>query len=146
MILARTYLRRDFYTYGTATHRKTCQGMLTLKHPLSGGSDIPAETAAQIWMQQMQPLAKQGVKLGAPACTGAETGVQWTQNFFKACIDCTIDFIPVHVCKFSHMILPAGCTPGKETADSKNCSGMVVSKGWRAILESMWADSTGPSG
>ena len=38
--------------------------------PISGGSDIPAETAAQIWMQQIEPLAKQGVKLGAPACTG----------------------------------------------------------------------------
>ncbi|CAF9935959.1 MAG: hypothetical protein ALECFALPRED_006645 [Alectoria fallacina] len=63
----------------------------------TGGSDIPAETAAQIWMQQIEPLARQGVKLGAPACTGAETGLQWTQDFFTACSNCTIDFIPVHV-------------------------------------------------
>lgn len=62
----------------------------------TGGSDIPAETAAQIWMQQIEPLAKQGVKIGAPACTGAETGRQWTQEFFTACSNCTIDFIPVH--------------------------------------------------
>ncbi|CAD6593227.1 MAG: hypothetical protein ASARMPRED_007170 [Alectoria sarmentosa] len=51
----------------------------------TGGSDIPAETAAQIWMQQIEPLARQGVKLGAPACTGAETGLQWTKDFFTAC-------------------------------------------------------------
>lgn len=62
----------------------------------TGGSGIPAATAAQIWMQQIEPLAKQGVKLGAPACTGAETGRQWMQQFFTACSNCTIDFIPVH--------------------------------------------------
>lgn len=58
-----TYIfRKDLCTYGKATHRKTCQGMLTLEHPIGGASDIPAETAAQIWMRQMQPLAKQGVR------------------------------------------------------------------------------------
>lgn len=62
----------------------------------TGGSDISPDTAAQIWMQQIEPLAKQGVKLGAPACTGAESGRQWTQDFFKACSNCTVDFIPVH--------------------------------------------------
>ena len=71
--------------------------MLTLDFLTSGGSDISAKTAAEIWMQQIEPLAKQGVKLGAPACTGAETGRQWTQEFLTACDNCTIDFIPVHV-------------------------------------------------
>lgn len=51
-------------------------------------------------MQQIEPLAEQGVKLGAPACTGAETGRQWTQTFLSACTNCTIDFIPVHVSRF----------------------------------------------
>ena len=71
--------------------------MLTLKSVISGGSDIPAETAAQIWLQQIEPLAQQGIKLGAPATTGAETGLQWTRDFFRACNNCTIDFIPLHV-------------------------------------------------
>ena len=62
----------------------------------TGGSNIPADTAAQIWMQDIQPLAKQGIKLGAPACTGAESGRQWLQDFFSACSNCTVDFIPVH--------------------------------------------------
>ncbi|KAL9070929.1 MAG: hypothetical protein Q9161_004571 [Pseudevernia consocians] len=46
----------------------------------TGGSAIPAETAAQIWMQQIEPLAKQGVKLGAPACTDF-IPVHWYGNF-----------------------------------------------------------------
>ena len=62
----------------------------------TGGSDLPADTAAQIWMQEIQPLAKQGVKLGAPACTGAESGRQWLQAFFGNCSNCTVDFVPVH--------------------------------------------------
>lgn len=62
----------------------------------TGGSNISAQTAAQIWMQSIEPLAKQGVKLGAPACTGADSGRQWTQDFFAACSNCTVDFIPVH--------------------------------------------------
>lgn len=62
----------------------------------TGGSDIPATTAAQIWQQQIEPLAMQGVKLGAPACTGAESGTQWLKAFLAACSNCTIDFVPVH--------------------------------------------------
>ena len=62
----------------------------------TGGSDIDATTAAQLWQQQIEPLAKEGVKLGAPACTGAESGTQWLKEFTKACNNCTIDFVPVH--------------------------------------------------
>ena len=71
--------------------------MLMLRILISGGSNIPPETAAQLWLQQVEPLAKLGVKLGAPAATGAPAGLQWTKNFLTACINCTIDFIPVHV-------------------------------------------------
>lgn len=62
----------------------------------TGGSNIDPQTAAQIWIREVEPLAKMGVKLGAPACTGAESGRTWTQNFFNACSNCTIDFVPVH--------------------------------------------------
>lgn len=96
---------------------------------VSGGSDIAAETAAQIWMQQIEPLAKQGVKLGAPACTGAETGLRWTQDFFRACPNCTIDFIPVHVFKTSPSSLPPGFDLDKQIADYKSCSGTAIFKG-----------------
>ena len=114
--------------------------MLTQKG--SGGSDISAKTAAEIWIQQIEPLAKQGVKLGAPACTGAETGRQWTQDFFTACGSCTIDFIPVHVrrnfCSSSNVEI--------ELADFGICSGTAIFKGWQAISETMLACSTEPYG
>ncbi|KAL8891769.1 MAG: hypothetical protein Q9215_001205 [Flavoplaca cf. flavocitrina] len=63
----------------------------------TGGSAIPAETAAETWQREIEPLKKMGVKLGAPAVTGAPSGKVWLQNFFNACNGkCNADFIPVH--------------------------------------------------
>lgn len=63
----------------------------------TGGSGIPAILAAQTWIREIEPLKKLGVKLGAPAVTGAPNGFNWLQNFFTACDGgCSADFIPVH--------------------------------------------------
>lgn len=63
----------------------------------NGGSNVPADLAAQTWIREIEPLRKQGVKLGAPAVTGAPNGFFWLENFFKECNgNCTVDFIPVH--------------------------------------------------
>ena len=63
----------------------------------TGGSGVPAVLAAQTWIREIEPLKKLGVKLGAPAVTGAPSGFNWLQNFFTACDGgCSADFIPVH--------------------------------------------------
>ncbi|KAI9724937.1 MAG: hypothetical protein M1812_000213 [Candelaria pacifica] len=63
----------------------------------NGGSNVPADTAAQVWQRNMNPLKEQGVKLGAPAMTGGPSGFTWLQAFFTACAgNCTVDFIPIH--------------------------------------------------
>jgi len=63
----------------------------------TGGSAIPADLAAKTWIREIEPLKKLGIKLGAPAVTGAPSGFTWLQNFFKQCKGgCTPDFIPVH--------------------------------------------------
>lgn len=63
----------------------------------NGGSNVPADLAAQTWIRQIEPLRQQGVKVGAPAVTGAPTGFAWLKNFFKECKGkCNPDFIPVH--------------------------------------------------
>lgn len=63
----------------------------------TGGSAIPADLAASTWIREIEPLRKLGVKLGAPAVTGAPSGFTWLQNFFTQCAgNCTPDFIPVH--------------------------------------------------
>ena len=63
----------------------------------NGGSGIDAQTAAETWIKQIEPLKKLGVKLGAPAVTGAPTGFNWLRNFFTHCAGkCSADFIPVH--------------------------------------------------
>ncbi|KXT01762.1 hypothetical protein AC578_2790 [Pseudocercospora eumusae] len=64
---------------------------------VNGGSCIDAETAAEVWIQQIEPLKDLGIQLGAPAVTGAPNGFVWLQNWFTACAGkCTPDFIPVH--------------------------------------------------
>lgn len=65
--------------------------------PQTGGSNIPSDLAAQTWIRQIEPLKKKGIRLGAPAVTGAPTGFTWLQSFFAACDGkCSVDFIPVH--------------------------------------------------
>jgi Glycosyl hydrolase catalytic core len=60
-----------------------------------GGSAIPPDLAASNWNREIAPLRQLGVKLGAPAVTGAPSGLQWLKDFFAAC-KCEADFIPLH--------------------------------------------------
>lgn len=66
----------------------------------SGGSDTSPAAAAAIWIQEIEPLRKLGVKTGAPAMTGSPGGFTWLRQFFANCTaqgtNCTADFIPVH--------------------------------------------------
>ncbi|KAF2729012.1 hypothetical protein EJ04DRAFT_448146 [Polyplosphaeria fusca] len=63
----------------------------------TGGSDVPPDVAASSWISQIEPLKKQGVKLGAPGVTGSPGGITWLEDFFSACDGgCNPDFIPVH--------------------------------------------------
>jgi hypothetical protein len=54
--------------------------------------------AANIWMQFIQPLKSQGVRLGGPAVTASPSGRPWLVSFLAACSNCTIDFLPLHWC------------------------------------------------
>lgn len=61
-----------------------------------GGSNIDPTAAAQIWMREIEPLARMGIKLGSPACSSAPSGLEWMQSFLRACSNCTVDFMAVH--------------------------------------------------
>jgi len=64
---------------------------------LSGGSDILPQIAAEEWKKQLEPLKKEGIKLGAPAITGSPRGTMWLQDFFTYCDGgCNPDFLAVH--------------------------------------------------
>jgi hypothetical protein len=52
----------------------------------TGGSDIPADTAASVWMRNIAPLRDQGIKVGLPAVTGSPDGFNWLANFNKSCL------------------------------------------------------------
>lgn len=62
-----------------------------------GGSCVSAEDAAQIWIEQIEPLKHLGIKLGAPAVTSAPSGAEWLASFFSHCRgQCTTNFLPLH--------------------------------------------------
>lgn len=63
----------------------------------TGGSNISPSAAAKTWIEQLEPLRKLGVRVGAPAVTGSSDGFTWLASFFEACDGgCTADFMPVH--------------------------------------------------
>ncbi|KAK3389587.1 glycosyl hydrolase catalytic core-domain-containing protein [Podospora didyma] len=71
-----------------------------------GGSDMNSQTAAEIWVSNIIPLQKLGVRVGLPACTGAPSGLTWLKDFLGHCSklistdketkNCTYDFVPIH--------------------------------------------------
>ncbi|KAJ7796176.1 hypothetical protein B0H14DRAFT_82467 [Mycena olivaceomarginata] len=59
-------------------------------------SNMNATYAAQLWMQYIEPLKADGIRLGGPAVSSGTTGRPWLDEFMSACSQCTIDFIPLH--------------------------------------------------
>lgn len=62
-----------------------------------GGSCVDAETAAGIWIDQIEPLKELGLTLGSPSVTGSQRGMEWMQDFFTECAGrCSPDFFAAH--------------------------------------------------
>ncbi|KAF9524085.1 glycosyl hydrolase catalytic core-domain-containing protein [Crepidotus variabilis] len=59
-------------------------------------ANMQPDEAAKLWMQYLQPLKSQGIRLGGPAVSASSTGKPWLSAFLAACDKCTIDFIPLH--------------------------------------------------
>ncbi|KAL6860735.1 hypothetical protein ACO1O0_004769 [Amphichorda felina] len=75
-----------------------------------GGSNLEPAIAAKAWVANFEPLARRGVRLGLPACTGGWGSMPWLRQFLGNCSEivsrghddgearrnCTWDFLPVH--------------------------------------------------
>ncbi|SPQ24097.1 5f230f73-11bd-4124-9abb-0e3001b172c7 [Thermothielavioides terrestris] len=71
-----------------------------------GGSNIEPAAAARVWVNNIIPLQKLGVRAGLPACTGGTTGIPWLQSFLSECSklvstggktqNCSYDFVAIH--------------------------------------------------
>ncbi|KAJ3777952.1 glycosyl hydrolase catalytic core-domain-containing protein [Lentinula raphanica] len=73
--------------------------LLTFNEPdFDEQSNIDPNSAAQLWMQHIEPLRSDipGIKIGAPAVSSGGTGFPWLTTFFSACGNCTFDFLPIH--------------------------------------------------
>jgi hypothetical protein len=62
----------------------------------TGGSQVDPAFAATVWINQIVPLRKMGIKVGAPAVTGSPMGFTWLESFFSNCTSQGTNFIPVH--------------------------------------------------
>lgn len=55
--------------------------------------------AVNAYRQYIQPLGKQGLRLGSPAVTNGNEpnkGINWLKQFVAGCSDCQIDFVVAH--------------------------------------------------
>ncbi|EIW82202.1 hypothetical protein CONPUDRAFT_153090 [Coniophora puteana RWD-64-598 SS2] len=59
-------------------------------------SNMSPGSAAQLWRQYLEPLVNQGYTLISPACTNDQAGLDWYQQFFQTCPDCTVHAIAFH--------------------------------------------------
>ncbi|KAF1839974.1 glycoside hydrolase family 128 protein [Cucurbitaria berberidis CBS 394.84] len=64
-----------------------------------GGTNMAVGDAVAAYRKYIQPLAKQGLRLGSPAVTNgneANKGINWLKQFVAGCSDCQIDFVVAH--------------------------------------------------
>lgn len=65
---------------------------------LASQSNLDPNSAAQLWMQYILPLAQQGYnEFYTPAPTSAPDGATWLQNFIDACIGCWFNGMNLHI-------------------------------------------------
>ena len=50
-----------------------------------GQSNLDPGYAAQLWKQYLEPLRKQGYKLGSPSMSSRPNGQKWMSDFLKDC-------------------------------------------------------------
>lgn len=88
------------YNAGAFSNAVKSQGAKTIlafnEPDAANQANIPAKEAASIWQQFLEPLKASGVRLGGPAVTASGTGIPWLIDFFSACSNCSVDFIPLH--------------------------------------------------
>jgi len=84
-------------TFQAAVVQQNPKVLLGFNEPDSASeSNLDPSTAAQLWMEYIEPLKARGIRLGGPSVTASSTGQPWLKAFFAACNTCTIDFLPLH--------------------------------------------------
>lgn len=67
-----------------------------------GGSNVTPAFGAQVWVNNIIPLQKMGIRAGLPVLAGAAgLGLNWLEDFLGNCSEiigtyCTYDFVPIH--------------------------------------------------
>lgn len=66
-----------------------------------GGSNVSPSHGAQVWVNNILPLQKMGIRAGLPAPAGWEHGLPWLEQFLGNCskiigVQCEYDFVTLH--------------------------------------------------
>lgn len=66
-----------------------------------GGSNVSPADGAQIWVNNIIPLQKMGIRAGLPTPAGSDHGLPWLRQFLDNCStiigkECTYDFVTLH--------------------------------------------------
>lgn len=66
-----------------------------------GGSNVSPAYGAQIWVKNIIPLQKLGIRAGLPALAGSDHGLLWLEEFLGNCSTiigkhCAYDFVTLH--------------------------------------------------
>ncbi|KAG1748990.1 uncharacterized protein EDB91DRAFT_1047547 [Suillus paluster] len=87
----------DAENFAAAVLAQKAKTILGFNEPdLCSQSNITPVAAASLWMQYIQPLKKNDVRLGGPAVSNGPSGTPWLSQFLGNCTECTFDFIPLH--------------------------------------------------
>ena len=54
------------------------------------------QEAVELWMQKMEPYAKQGIIIGAPGTLQNTQDFDWLSEFLDLCTECSIGFLAMH--------------------------------------------------
>jgi hypothetical protein len=91
-------------------HGINIKNVMTFNEPdlgiQGGGSQVDPAFGAKVWVNNIIPLQKMGIRVGLPACSGGPGGIPWTKQFLDSCSklistqgktqNCTYDFVGVH--------------------------------------------------
>ncbi|KAI0254316.1 glycosyl hydrolase catalytic core-domain-containing protein [Lactifluus subvellereus] len=71
--------------------------LLTMNEPdQSSQSNMSPSEAVKLWLQYIDSLSQDGVRLISPACTNSPDGFKWMVEFMNACNGCHISAIATH--------------------------------------------------
>ena len=81
--------------FGEKVRSQRAECILGFNEPeRSDQANMDPYEAARLWKEYIEPLRKQGIRLGSPSISSTEEGLNWLQTFLNQ--GCHVDFLVLH--------------------------------------------------